>query len=130
MVIDSTTFKRKDLARAFEADKSYYLRNESVVRNKREIDLLVDPPPDLLIETEMSRSAINKRALFASIGIREVWRHDGNRLWLGRLTEDDYEPSNCSIELPGFPIDAAVEFLQSIDSASEIELIRRFVKAC
>ena len=126
----STTFKRKDLERGFEADESYYIRNESIVRNKREIDLLLDPPPDLVIEIEMSRSAINKLALFASIGIPEVWRYDGNRLWLGRLTGDAYEPSNCSIELPGFPIDAAVGILQSIGSASETELIRRFVKAC
>ena len=88
------------------------------------------PPPDLVIEIEMSRSAINKLALLASIGIPEVWRYDGNRLWLGRLTGDVYEPINCSIELPGFPIDAAVETLKSIGSASETELIRRFVKAC
>jgi len=126
----STTFKRKDLERGFEADESYYIRNELIVRDKREIDLLVDPPPDLIIEIEMSRSAINKLALFASLGIPEVWRYDGNRLWLGRLTGDVYEPINCSIELPGFPIAAAVETLQSIGSASETELIRRFVKAC
>ncbi len=126
----STTFKRKDLERGFEADESYYIRNESIVRDKREIDLLVDPPPDLVIEIEMSRSAINKLALLASIGIPEVWRYDGNRLWLGRLTGNVYEPINGSIELPGFPIAAAVEILLSIGSVSETELIRRFVKAC
>ena len=125
----STTFKRKDLERGFEADESYYIRNELIVRNKREIDLLVDPPPDLVIEIEMSRSAINKLALFASIGIPEVWRYDGSRQWLGRLTGDAYEPSNYSLGLLGFPIDAAVEILQSIGSASETELIRRFIKA-
>ena len=126
----STTFKRKDLDRGFEADESYYIRNELIVRDKREIDLLIDPPPDLVIEIEMSRSAINKLALFASIGIPEVWRYNGTRLWLGRLAEDDYESISQSIELPGFPIEAAVEILQSIGTASETELIRRFVKAC
>ena len=124
----STTFKRKDLDRGFEADESYYIRNELIVRDKREIDLLIDPPPDLVIEIEMSRSAINKLALFASIGIPEVWRYNGTRLWLGRLAEDDYESISQSIELPGFPIEAAVEILQSIGTASETELIRRFVK--
>ena len=124
----STTFKRKDLDRGFEADESYYIRNELIVRDKREIDLLIDPPPDLVIEIEMSRSAINKLALFTSIGIPEVWRYNGTRLWLGRLAEDDYESISQSIELPGFPIEAAVEILQSIGTASETELIRRFVK--
>jgi len=63
-----------DLQRCFKADESYYIRNESIVRKKREIDLLVDPRPDLVIEIEMSRSAINKLSVFASIGIPEVWR--------------------------------------------------------
>ena len=126
----STTFKRKDLDRGFEADESYYIRNEPIVRDKREIDLLIDPPPDLVIEIEMSCSAINKLALFASIGIPEIWRYNGTRLWLGRLAGDDYESISQSIELRGFPIDAAVTILQSIGTASETELIRRFVKAC
>ena len=39
----STTFKRSDLERGFEADESYYIRNEPVVRPKREIDLQIDP---------------------------------------------------------------------------------------
>lgn len=126
----STTFKRKDLERGFEADESYYIRNEPIVRDKRVIDLLLDPPPDLVIEIEMSRSAINKLALFASIGIPEVWRYDGTRLWLGRLSGGKYESISQSVELPGFPSEVAVEILQAIGTASETELIRRFVKAC
>ena len=124
----STTFKRSDLERGFEADESYYIRNESVVRDKREIDLSIDPPPDLVIEIEMSRSAINKLALFASIGLPEVWRYNGTKLWLGRLVGDKYEQISQSVELQGFPIEAAVEILQLIGTASETELIRRFVK--
>ena len=126
----STTFKRSDLKRGFEADESYYIRNEPIVRDKREIDLMVDPPPDLVIEIEMSRSSINKLALLASIGIPEVWRYNGKSLWLGRLVGEDYEPIRQSFELPGFPIEMATEILQLIGTASETELIRRFVKAC
>ena len=123
----STTFKRSDLERGFEADESYYIRNEEVVRDKREIDLPIDPPPDLVIEIEMSRSAINKLALFASIGIPEVWRYNGTQLWIGTLAGGEYEQISQSVELRGFPIEAAVEILHSIGIASETELIRRFV---
>ena len=124
----STTFKRPDLKQGFEADESYYIQNEKLVRGKREIDLAFDPPPDLVIEIEMTRSAINKLALLASIGVPEVWRYDGETLWLGRLTDDDYQPIAASEVLDGFPVGDAVATLKSVGSASETELIRRFVE--
>lgn len=123
----STTFKRSDLKSGFEADESYYIRNESVVRGKQEIDLLVDPPPDLVVEIEHSRSAINKLALLAQIGVPEVWRYDGQNLWIGQLGTNAYTQSGASEQLPGFPVDAVVQTLQAVGTASETELIRRFM---
>ncbi|MCS7471049.1 Uma2 family endonuclease [Stieleria sp. ICT_E10.1] len=124
----STTFKRPDLKRGFEADESYYIQNERRVRGKREIDLAIDPPPDLVIEIGMTRSATNKLALLASIGVPEVWRYDGETLWLGRLANDDYRSIAASEVLAGFPFDDAVATLKAVGSASETELIRRFVE--
>ncbi len=46
----STTFKREDLARGLEPDECYYLQHAAAVRVKDEIDLTVNPPPDLVIE--------------------------------------------------------------------------------
>ncbi|WP_182864617.1 Uma2 family endonuclease [Rhodopirellula sp. JC639] len=123
----STTFKRPDLKRGFEADESYYIQNERLVRGKREIDLAIDPPPDLVIEIEMTRSAINKLARLARIGVPEVWRHDGQTLWLGRLSHDDYQSIAESEVLAGFPVDEAVATLKAVGSASETQLIQRFV---
>lgn len=121
----STTFKRVDLDRGFEADESYYIRNERKVRKKRELDLQIDPPPDLVIEVEMSRSAIDKLELLASIGVPEVWRYSGKSLWLGQLVEGKYVAIDHSVELPGFPVAFAVEVLQAIGTASETELMRQ-----
>jgi Uma2 family endonuclease len=38
------------------------------------------PPPDLVIEVEITTSAIRKLELFAAMGVREDWRHDGKRI--------------------------------------------------
>ena len=76
----STTFRRKDLERGFEPDASFYIQNEARIRGQREVDLTVDPPPDVVLEMEMSRSALDKLPLFASMGIPEVWRCDGQRV--------------------------------------------------
>lgn len=123
----STTFRRSDLRRGFEADESFYIQNEARIRGKREIDLSIDPPPDLVIEVETTRSAINKLALYAEIGVPEVWRYDGQSLWLGQLNRDQYQQIEASVGLGGFPVAEAVLTLQAVGTASETELIRRFV---
>ena len=74
--VASTTFKRKDLQKAFEADESYYIEHAEQIRPKEELDLTIDPPPDLVIEVEITSSAIRKLKLFAAMGVPEVWRHD------------------------------------------------------
>ena len=67
--VASTTFRREDLGRGFEADESYYIAHAVAMRAKDEIDLNVDPPPELVIEVEMTSSAICKLELFARLGI-------------------------------------------------------------
>jgi Uma2 family endonuclease len=39
----STTFRRADLERGLEPDECYWIANERTVREKREIDLTIDP---------------------------------------------------------------------------------------
>ncbi len=73
----STTFKRRNLRRGFEADESFYIEHEAAVRDKIESDLSIDPPPDLVIKVDRSRSSINKLSLLAQFGVPEFWRYDG-----------------------------------------------------
>src|SRR5215210_4955601 len=75
----STTFKREDLERGFEPDACFYIQHERRIRGKRRIDLTVDPP-DLVVEVDITSPALNKLPIYATIGVPEVWRHDGERL--------------------------------------------------
>jgi len=90
--VASTTFKRKDLQKAFEADESYYIEHAELIRPKEEVDLTIDPPPDLVIEVEITSSAIHKLKLFAAMGVPEVWRHDGEKLQMFELAGAEYTP--------------------------------------
>jgi len=98
--VGSTTFRRRDLHRGFEPDASFYIQNEPRIREQREVDLTVDPPPDLVLEMEMSGSALNKLALFARMGIPEVWRCDGERVTIRILEQGGYRESQVSLALP------------------------------
>src|SRR5439155_22415191 len=74
------THKRKDLERGFEPDECYYIQNWRKVAGLREIDFSTDPPPDLTIEVEASRSLLGRLPILAAFQIPEVWRYDGEHL--------------------------------------------------
>ena len=109
--VGSTTYRRADLHRSFEPDASFYVQNEERIRGHREVDLAVDPPPDLILEMEMSRSALDKLPLFASMGIPEVWRCDGQRLTILILEHDRYRQSSSSMALPVLTSEVLTRFL-------------------
>ncbi len=75
--VGSTTFKREDLERGFEPDACFYVQNEERIRGKPRIDLDVDPPPDLVIEIDITSPSLNKLSIYARMGVFEIWRHDG-----------------------------------------------------
>lgn len=86
----STTFRRRDLARGFEPDACFYFQNEALVRSKNKIDLNIDPPPDLIIEIDITSPSLNKFPIFAALGIPELWRYDGERVSIWKLETHDY----------------------------------------
>ncbi len=124
--VASTTFKRRDLEKAFEADESYYIENAERIRAKEELDLRFDPPPDLVIEVEITSSAIQKMKLFAAMGVPEVWRHDGQQLTMHRLRSDCYESIVESAALPGFTCAAADAVLAQRFTQGETALITQY----
>ena len=124
----STTFRRSDLLRGFEADESYYIGHAADIRGKEQIDLSIDPPPDLVVEIEMTRSAVDKQSLFAAMGIPEVWRYNGLHLSFWRRQADSYIEQEESHVLAGFPRQLAEELLALRSDGSETVLIRRFAQ--
>lgn len=103
--VGSTTFKREDLDRGFEPDECYYIQHTPNILGKDEIDLLIDPPPDLVIEVDISRSSINKLGVYSALGVPEVWRYDGEQLRFYVLQDDAYVEVQESSVLP--PLSAA-----------------------
>jgi Uma2 family endonuclease len=109
--VRSTTFRRKDLHRGFESDASFYVQSEMRIRGLRQVDLSVDPPPDVILEMEMSRSALDKLAIFATMEIPEVWRCDGERVTVLVLDRGHYHASPKSRALPILTSDELTRFL-------------------
>ncbi len=133
MSCGSMTVSRKDLQKGFEPDKCYYVEHEPQMRRKfaedarAELDFKVDPPPDLAIEVDVSRSSVGKRKLYAAFGVPEVWRYDGQRLEVLTLgPEQGYLPSAKSLCFPGIPLDEMTRILGRMNTESETVLVRSF----
>lgn len=123
----STTFRREDLERGLEPDECYYIRNEAKVRHLNEIDLTRDPPPDLVVEVEISRRLLDREAIYAALGVPELWRFDGQRMRIQVLQPDgQYADSAASPSLPMLPVHRLVEFLNQPRTVDENSLIRNF----
>ncbi len=99
--LGSTTFRREDLASGFEPDSCFYFQSEVLIRNHQEIDLRVDPAPDLVIEIDITSGSINKLFLYGQIRVPEVWRYDGDQISISILQSDhSYVDSLTSLAFP------------------------------
>jgi len=96
----STTFKREDWGRGFEADSTFYIHNTERMHGKTEVDPIVDPPPNLVIEIVTS-SPLNKLPTYAQFGVAEVWRCEGTGVVIYNLVDGRYVESAESLVLPG-----------------------------
>jgi len=101
----STTFKRRDLAKGFEPDSSFYFRDAETIRAKDDIDLATDPPPELVIEVDVTSSSLDRFPIYAAVGVREIWHYDGERVRFHALEETIWRPIEASLVLP--PMTAA-----------------------
>ncbi|NER95596.1 MAG: Uma2 family endonuclease [Symploca sp. SIO1B1] len=122
----SLTLTRNDLEFGGEPDSSYYIQNESLVRDKEHIDLEFDPPPDLVLEVEYSRSKIDKLSLYAAMGIPEFWCYNGTKLRIYKLESGQYQESNSSFAFASVPVKEIPKFIQESRKVGEITSTRNF----
>ncbi len=129
----STTWRKRKREKGKEADDCFYIANLDRVRG-REIDLRVDPPPDLAVEVEISRSALNALSIYAALGVPEVWRFDGEtfRIHL-RQADGSYIESDRSPSLPFLQPSEVVHWMQRAeeigDDAAWKEEVRAWAQA-
>lgn len=126
----SMTFRREDLQRGLEPDDCRWNQNEPAVRGKPDINLSVDPPPDLAIEIDITRSSIDRLAIYAKLGIPEVWLFDGESLRIHQLQANgtylEEETSGC---LPFLDIQKMLPFLQLDSEVGETTRVRQFIQS-
>ena len=102
-VFGSMTHHREDLEKGMEPDECFYFSHLDRVVGMSRFDPGVDPVPDLAVEVEVTHSILDRIAIYAALGIAEVWRFDGRALRVLLLSpEGAYAPADRSPRFPQF----------------------------
>ncbi len=122
----SLILTRDDLEKGGEPDSSYYIQNESIVRDKENIDLETDPPPDLVLEVEYSRPKVDKLSLYAAMGIPEFWRYNGTVLRVYVISAGQYTEVETSLTFPVVLVKQISQFILQAKQDGQMSTIRAF----
>jgi Uma2 family endonuclease len=123
----STTFRRRVLEKGLEPDECFWIANEPLVRDKDALDLLQDPPPDLVLEIEVSRGCLPRMPIYAALRMPEVWRISRGILSFEILRPNGtYAPAAASRALPPLKPADLQRFLDLRGKMGENAVLQRF----
>jgi len=123
----SVTMRRKRMLKGLEPDKCFWFANAAKLAGVKQLDLSIHPPPDLAIEVDVSRSSMNRFRIYASLGVPEVWRLDGDELHIHQLAGKKYVEVPASRTFPGItPADLMTFVKQARGGVDELATIDAF----
>ena len=106
-------------------------KNEPLIRGKKRLNLTVDPPPDLVIEVDITHFSFDKLELYAEYNVPEVWHYNGNKVVILQLIDGNYSESNHSSHLPILTSEALSVFMlksESVDRYEWLEEVQTWAK--
>jgi Uma2 family endonuclease len=99
--VGGPTFRRRDRRCGLEPDDGYYFASAARVVDWLTLNLDRNPPPDLALEVDVTRSCLDRMGVYAGPGVPEVWRFDGEEWHIHLLgTDGTYQESSRSAAIP------------------------------
>lgn len=122
----SVTLRRRLKRRGIEADACFWIANAPRMAGRRRLDLRTDPPPDLAIEVDVTHSSLDRLAIYAALGVPEVWRLVADILTFHVLGADgSYAAAAVSRSFPLVTPADLLGFLQQARLAADQNVITR-----
>ncbi len=109
--LGSSTLKKDLKDKGAEPDDCFYVQHAAQMIGRTDLDLYVDPPPDIAIESDLTSSSLDRFAIYAGLGVPELWRISNQyvQIWLLRGTQ--YDASETSLAFPFLTVEALNEHL-------------------
>jgi Uma2 family endonuclease len=122
----ATTYKQESLLKGSEGDESFYVKNASAIIGKRQIDLDVDPPPDVVVEVDITNESLSKFPIYAAFLVPEIWRYDGKQARIYQLVNESYLERDSSLSFPSLTAQAMTEFLEQSKTQGQTAALAAF----
>lgn len=124
--LGSMTFKLPQFAQGVEPDDCFYLHRAAQVMGLDELDLQVDPGPELIIEIDITHGSLDKFPIYANLGVEEVWRRDKKALYFYRRAGASFEQVETSDLFPFLTAADLLPFLEQGKQQGVVPMIRAF----
>lgn len=98
---DPITLKRFQ-QKGLEPDHCFYIQNRTAILGKERIDLAVDPPPDLVLEVDLT--SLTSAEDYEDIGVPELWIYRQQSLHIYRFDGQHYHERSDSLLFPTIPV--------------------------
>lgn len=109
--LGSTTLRLQIKAKGAEPDDSFYIQHAAQVIGKADLKLPDDPPPDLIVESDLTSSSLDRFAIYAELGVPEIWRVANWHVSIWLLNEGAYQETEASGAFPFLARQTLNEFL-------------------
>jgi len=118
----SATYRRESKRGGIEGDETYYFANATRVGDKAEIDLDVDPPPELAIEVVHTNPVGASLEVYRRLGVPEVWACEDEGLTILVLQADGrYAESKTSAVFPFLTAVEIFDWVTRPDANNDLE---------
>lgn len=120
------TLKSQAKLKGAEPDACYYVQSAAALGNRFRLSLETDPPPDIVVEVDIKHESKAKFAIYAALGVSELWRYDGKAMTLYQLQADRYVETPASPALPLLTGPLLTDFLQRCQDEGQYEALLGF----
>jgi len=124
--LGSMLMKIPELKIGAEPDSCYYIKNELAIRAQENIIVGQAPPPDLVLEVDMTNPSRRRLPIYALLRVPEVWIYDGDRLEFFALQNQEYIPIDISLSFPLLPAAIITEYMQKRLILGESKTLKEF----
>ena len=123
----SSTIKVSKDLKGVEPDGCFYVQSADKLPNKLRIDFSTDPMPDIVLEIDIYHDSKSKFEIYASFGVREIWRYDGKIFEIYELQKSsEYKKVKRSKSLPILTAETLSSLLNQSNEKDQYEILLDF----
>ncbi len=126
--VGSTTRRHKNLRLGLEPDESYFIEQEPLVRGRKGTASSKSRYPDLVVEVDLRRPALDRLDAYRKMNVREIWRYRRGKVEFLILSADQiYQKATHSYAFPLVSSSHVAAVISRRNEIDETSLVRQYL---